>query len=36
MRNAEIKRKTAETDIALYLELDGEGKSDSKRKEKFH
>lgn len=30
MRNAEIKRKTAETDIALYLELDGEGKSDIK------
>ena len=27
MRNAEIKRKTAETDIALTLELDGTGKS---------
>ena len=27
MRNAEIKRKTAETDIALTLSLDGEGKS---------
>lgn len=30
MRNAEINRKTAETDIALYLELDGEGKSEIK------
>lgn len=28
MRNAEIIRKTAETDIVLSLELDGEGKSD--------
>lgn len=27
MRNYEIKRKTAETDISLFLELDGEGKS---------
>ena len=27
MRNAEINRKTAETDIALKLELDGKGKS---------
>ena len=27
MRRAEIKRKTAETDIALTLELDGTGKS---------
>ena len=25
MRNAEIKRKTAETDITLRLELDGKG-----------
>ena len=28
MRNAEIKRKTAETDIELFLELDGSGKSE--------
>ncbi len=28
MRSAEIKRKTAETDIRLRLELDGTGKSD--------
>ena len=28
MRKAEIKRKTAETDIALSLVLDGEGKSE--------
>lgn len=28
MRNAEIIRKTAETDIILSLELDGEGKAD--------
>ena len=28
MRNAEIRRRTAETDIALTLELDGTGKSD--------
>ncbi|MGN1081587.1 MAG: imidazoleglycerol-phosphate dehydratase, partial [Acutalibacteraceae bacterium] len=28
MRNAEIKRKTAETDISLFLELDGTGKTD--------
>ena len=28
MRTAEIKRKTAETDIALSLNLDGSGKSD--------
>ena len=28
MRNAEINRKTAETDIKLYLELDGTGKSE--------
>lgn len=28
MRNAEIIRKTAETDIVLALELDGEGKSE--------
>ncbi len=27
MRNAEIKRKTAETDITLFLELDGQGSS---------
>jgi len=27
MRNAEIKRKTAETDVSLTLELDGSGKS---------
>ena len=27
MRNATIKRKTAETDIELFLELDGTGKS---------
>ena len=27
MRNAEINRKTAETDIALKLELDGKGES---------
>ena len=27
MRNSEIKRKTAETDISLSLELDGTGKS---------
>ena len=27
MRSAEIKRKTAETDIELFLELDGTGKS---------
>ena len=26
MRSAEIKRKTAETDISLTLELDGSGK----------
>ena len=28
MRNFEINRQTAETDIALFLELDGNGKSD--------
>ena len=28
MRSAEIKRKTAETDVAIYLELDGTGRSD--------
>ena len=28
MRNSEIKRKTAETDIELFLELDGSGKSE--------
>lgn len=28
MRNAEIERKTAETNISLELELDGTGKSD--------
>lgn len=28
MRNAEIKRRTAETDIALRLELDGSGRAD--------
>lgn len=28
MRNAEIRRKTAETDIVLALELDGEGKAE--------
>ena len=28
MRNAEIKRKTAETDISLFIELDGKGKSE--------
>ena len=28
MRTAEIKRKTAETDIALKLNIDGSGKSD--------
>ena len=28
MRNTEIKRKTAETDIVLTLELDGEGSSE--------
>jgi len=28
MRNSEIKRKTAETDISLNLEIDGSGKSD--------
>lgn len=28
MRNAEIKRKTLETDITLALELDGEGRSE--------
>ena len=28
MRNAAVNRKTAETDIALTLELDGSGKSD--------
>ena len=27
MRNATVKRKTAETDITLFLELDGNGKS---------
>ena len=27
MRNAEIRRATAETDITLKLELDGTGKS---------
>ena len=27
MRNAEINRKTAETDIKLFIELDGTGKS---------
>lgn len=27
MRNYEIKRKTAETDISLFLELDGDGKA---------
>lgn len=30
MRNAYIKRKTAETDISLSLELDGEGRSSCK------
>lgn len=29
MRNAEIKRKTAETDVSLALELDGTGKSET-------
>lgn len=29
MRNAEIIRKTAETDIRLFLELDGAGKSET-------
>lgn len=28
MRNAEINRKTAETDIKLFIELDGTGKSE--------
>lgn len=28
MRNYEIKRKTAETDISLFLELDGNGQSE--------
>lgn len=28
MRTAEIKRKTAETDIYLYIDLDGTGKND--------
>ncbi len=28
MRNAKIERKTAETDISLFLELDGSGKSE--------
>ena len=28
MRNAEITRKTAETDISLRLELDGTGKAE--------
>ena len=28
MRNAQINRKTAETDIALFLELDGRGAAD--------
>ena len=28
MRNSEIKRKTAETDIELFLELDGSGNSE--------
>lgn len=28
MRTAEIKRKTAETDISLYLDLDGKGESE--------
>ena len=28
MRSAEIRRKTAETDIQLALDLDGAGKSD--------
>lgn len=28
MRNAEIIRKTAETDIVLFLELDGDGKAE--------
>lgn len=28
MRSAEIKRKTAETDVAIHLELDGTGKAD--------
>ena len=27
-RNAQIKRKTKETDISAFLELDGSGKSD--------
>ena len=27
MRTASIKRKTAETDIELYIDLDGTGKS---------
>ena len=30
MRNSEIKRKTAETDIVLSLELDGNGRSEIK------
>ena len=30
MRTAEIKRKTAETDITLSLSLDGKGKADIK------
>ena len=30
MRTAEIKRKTAETDITLVLSLDGEGRADCK------
>ncbi len=28
MRSAEIKRKTAETDVTIHLELDGTGKAD--------
>ena len=28
MREAEIKRKTGETDISLTLNIDGKGKSD--------
>ena len=28
MRTAEIKRKTAETDVSLYIDLDGSGKSE--------
>ena len=28
MRNVQIERKTAETDISLFIELDGKGKSE--------